>query len=180
MVDYESRERKLSLHSDSRVTVETAVEVGGDCNGDPGSPPPSERSTNEDDYDTLLGTMETVRSDHDESMGDTRRARKTKPRRPMTATRVSKIVKKRKRIAKESSRAEKNTPAVDVPQGLDTILVGLLSPLVGLLSPLVIPFLLLFVFLYLRFGEHNLFVDLTCFVFPIFFYLYPVNGVWRN
>ncbi len=159
------RVQDVSIHCGPCVKVKAKTEEANDSDDHPAErhDTPTAFTTSEgpveDDGDIPLRIMDADGSDHDEDMNDTRRTRRTRPRRPMTVTRISKIAKKKKRI-RRTFTVQETAPAAKILPGLRTID-----------ARLVLLFMLLFVFIYPRFGERNLFADLTCFILFIFFYI---------
>lgn len=109
VVDRENRRHEdgrqvqdVSIQHDPCMEFEAEVAEAHNCNDDQvehhatltTSPTPQESV--EDDGDTHLGTMDADGSNHEESMSDTRRARKMRPLRPIMVSRASKITKKKR------------------------------------------------------------------------------------
>ncbi len=127
MVDFEIRSheddrlgRGFVMRRDLSVEVEAEAEGANPSNDEPvddrdapRSSPPSGRSVEEDYCDIYLPKIDPASSNHDDNMGDTRRAGITKARRPMVR-RVSRFIKKKKRIGKKLTGTQKIVPAANV------------------------------------------------------------------
>ncbi len=143
MVDRENRKHEdgcqvqhVSIHRQPCMEVETKAKEANDRNDEAAenhempTTSPTLEGLVEDDGDTHLRIMDADSSDHDDSMSDTRRAQRTRPRRPITVTGVSKIAKKKNRIRRKFATAQATIPAAKIPLGLGMIDVRLVSPLV--------------------------------------------------